>query len=195
MSAIVFLIEYAHIFKFVTRAACSGMAYTCLCAHLCALFFRGGWQFSFLITCKETNFTYQEDMKTIAVFLKLSKVVFGWSGIQLLSITDNIPSISSTVCVHFRRFWLTLTIISCVYFNFSRNLSQLVETDPLKPIRAVIDAKTISFLSRLSHLFKLLRDQVLETKLIFRIQNQLALTKSPYFRSLASIFDNWDPCD
>lgn len=68
-----------------------------------------------------------------------------------------------------------------MYFNFSRNLSQLVETDPLKPIRAVIDAKTISFLSRLSHLFKLLRDQVLETKLIFRIQNQLALTKSPYF--------------
>lgn len=64
---------------------------------------------------------------------------------------------------------------SFVYFNFSRNLSQLVETDPLKPIRAVIDAKTISFLSRLSHLFKLLRDQVLETKLIFRIQNQLAL--------------------
>lgn len=87
------------------------LVHTSLCT-----FSRGGWQFSFLITCKETNITYQWNMKTIAVFLKLSKVVFGWSGIQLLSITDNAPSISSTVCMHFRRFWLTLTIIrvSCI---------------------------------------------------------------------------------
>ena len=115
---------------------------------------------------------------------------------QLLSITDNAP-LDKFHCLCALSPLLTYinNNQSFVYFNFSRNLSQLVETDPLKPIRAVIDAKTISFLSRLSHLFKLLRDQVLETKLIFRIQNQLALTKSPYFRSLASIFDNSDPCD